>query len=170
MAAALYVQTPEERSIYPVSTTVHVGCTHLLSLPQLDLQGPLHLLVLLPPPLLLLLQQDLCLPLGLLEQLQLLQLPLLFLLQLLEPLCLFLLGRLALLPLLPLLSSLLLQVLVQGLLSLCLQPDGCLDGWRGRAGSVGTCRGHGAAGEGAWGGHGPSVHSWRCRVSEALIS
>lgn len=131
-----------------MSSTAPVGCTHLLGLPQLDLQGPLHLLVLLPPPLLLLLQQDLCLPLGLLEQLQLLQLPLLFLLQLLEPLRLLLLGRLALLPLLPLLPALLLQVLVQGLLSLCLQPDGSLDGCRGRARSVGTAGGTGKLGKG----------------------
>lgn len=159
MAAALHIQTPGlpraregEGSTHPTSTTAHgrhtMGCTHLLSLPQLDLQGPLHLLVLLPPPLLLFLQQDLCLPLGLLKQLQLLQLPLLLLLQLLEPLRLLLLGRFALLPLLPLLPSLLLQVLVQGLLSLSLQPDGRLDGWRGRARSAGTCRGHGEAGEG----------------------
>jgi len=100
--------------------------------------------VLLPPPLLLLLQEYLCLPLGLLEQLQLLQLLLLLLLELLEPLRLLLLGRLALLPLLPLLPSLLLQVFVQGLLALSLQPDGRLDGWGGKGTSVGTWRG-------AWG-------------------
>lgn len=79
--------------------------------------------------LLLLLQQPLGLPLSLLQQLQLLQLPLLLLLQLLQPQQLLLLGCPAPLALLPLLPSLLLQVLVQRRLPLRLQPDGGLDGY-----------------------------------------
>lgn len=111
----------------------------------------MHLLVLLPPPLLLLLQQYLCLPLGLLQQLQLLQFPLLLLLELLEPLCFLLLGRLALLPLLALLPSLLLQVFVQGLLAFSLQSNGSLDGCRGKRRMSG---GTWDAGDRAQSGHG----------------
>lgn len=94
------------------------------------------------PALLLLLQQPLGLPLRLLQQLQLLQFPLLLLLQLLQSQQLLLLGCPAPLALLPLLPSLLLQVLMQRRLPLRLQPDRGLDGYGAERDGVSRGLGH----------------------------
>jgi len=112
----------------PHSSLPAPSLPHLLGLPQLDLQGPLELLMLLAPPLLVLLQERLGLLLRLPEELQLGHLALPLLLQRPQPLQLLLLVQPPPLALLPLLPALQLQVLVEGALALQVQTDGRLNG------------------------------------------